>query len=139
MRVRERPSRWWKVLRELPMIWSSWVNSSRRIAGRGEALKTDRLLSRVISGIRSLPGYRRRAFHLQNVCKLYFTFCVIACIANALITIVTFFLYVRARLASSPREGRYQSIHFIPLALFVLFGVLILVHLSNKLNSGTIM
>jgi hypothetical protein len=44
------------------------------------------------------------------------------------------------RLARLDRlESRYQSIHFITLALFVLFGVLILVHLSNKLNSGTIL
>jgi hypothetical protein len=82
----------------------------------------------------------------------------IACISSALVTIVTFFLYIRTRLAireMSPdaddpeqtrrlavldrREQRYQTIHFITLALFVLFGVLILVHLSNKLNSGTIL
>ena len=36
------------------------------------------------------------------------------------------------------REGRYQSIHFITLALFILFGVLLLIHLSNKLNPPTI-
>lgn len=65
---------------------------------------------------------------------------IIACIANALVTIVTFILYVRARVAGDDRlESRYQAIHFITLALFILFGVLILVHLSNKLNSGTIL
>lgn len=82
---------------------------------------------------------------------------IIACISSAIVTIVTFFLYVRARLAIRDRdsahndeehmqklarldrqEQRYQSIHFITLALFVLFGVLILVHLSGKLNQGTI-
>jgi small-conductance mechanosensitive channel len=82
---------------------------------------------------------------------------VIACIVNAVITIVSFFLYIRARLASREqapgdtaeqyaqklegldrRERRYQSIHFITLALFVLFGVLILIQLSGKLNQGTI-
>ena len=82
---------------------------------------------------------------------------IIACIANAVITIVTFFLYVKTRLASREqlpghtaeqhaekldgldrREQRYQSIHFITLALFVLFGVLILIQLSGKLNQGTI-
>lgn len=65
---------------------------------------------------------------------------IIACIANALVTTVSFFLYVRARLAGLDRlEKRCQAIHFITLALFVLFGVLILVHLSNELNSGTIL
>ena len=82
----------------------------------------------------------------------------IACIANALVTIVSFFLYIRTRLTIREMsagandeehagllarldrlESRYQTIHFITLALFVLFGVLILVHLSNKLNSGTIL
>ncbi|HEV2480779.1 MAG TPA: hypothetical protein VGS79_13980 [Puia sp.] len=83
---------------------------------------------------------------------------IIACISSALVTIVTFFLYVRTRLAVREMppdttseehadrlarldrlESRYQAIHFITLALFILFGVLILVHLSNKLNSGTIL
>ena len=83
---------------------------------------------------------------------------IIACVASALVTIVSFFLYVRARLTVREmppggdekthaqrlavldrREKRYQSIHFITLSLFVLFGVLILVHLSHKLNSGMIM
>lgn len=71
---------------------------------------------------------------------MYFAFCIVACIANAIVTIVSFFLYVRARLAYKERlEHRYQAIHFITLALFVLFGVLVLVHLSNKANSGTIL
>lgn len=88
---------------------------------------------------------------------MLFQFYVIACIVNAVVTIVTFFLYIKARLApreQAPgdtaeryakklegldrRERRYQSIHFITLALFVLFGVLILIHLSGKLNQGTI-
>ncbi len=82
---------------------------------------------------------------------------MIACIGNAIVTIITFFLYVRTRLAAREmaegatteehaqrladldrREGRYQSIHFITLTLFILFGVLILIHLSNKLNPPTI-
>jgi len=62
---------------------------------------------------------------------------IIACIASALVTIVTFILYVRARLTGRERlESRYQAIHFITLALFVLFGVLILVHLSHKADAG---
>lgn len=82
---------------------------------------------------------------------------VIACIGNAIVTIITFFLYIRTRLATREiaegatdeehlqrlagldrLESRYQSLHFITLTLFVLFGVLILVQLSHKLNSGTI-
>lgn len=89
---------------------------------------------------------------------MYLTVMIIACISSALVTIVTFFLYIRARLAIREMppdatdkehakrlaeldrlESLYQAIHFITLALFVLFGVLILVHLSNKLNSGTIL
>jgi hypothetical protein len=86
-----------------------------------------------------------------------FIFYVVACICNAVVMIVTFFLYIGTRLTSREpvpgftaeqnaqrlkeldrREQRYQSIHFITLALFVLFGVLILVYLSGKLNQGTI-
>jgi cytochrome bd-type quinol oxidase subunit 2 len=64
-----------------------------------------------------------------------FIFYVVACIGNAIITIVTFFLYVKARLAElEKQEKKYQSLHFITLTLFVLFGVLILIHLSNRLN-----
>lgn len=88
---------------------------------------------------------------------MYFTLLIIACIVSAIVTIVTFFLYIRARMAlrdQDPahneeehaqklalldrREQNFQAVHFITLALFVLFGVLILVHLSNKLNQGTI-
>jgi hypothetical protein len=88
---------------------------------------------------------------------LLFHFYVIACIVNATITIGSFFLFIRTRLTSREpapgitpgqhaqrlkeldrRERRYQSIHFITLALFVLFGVLILAYLSGKLNQGTI-
>jgi hypothetical protein len=88
---------------------------------------------------------------------LLFHFYVIACIVNAAITIGSFFLFIRTRLTSREpapgvtaeqnaqrlnkldrRERRYQSIHFITLALFVLFGVLILAYLSGKLNQGTI-
>jgi cytochrome bd-type quinol oxidase subunit 2 len=62
-------------------------------------------------------------------------FYIVACIGNALVTIITFFLYVKNRLAyQEKKEKKYQSIHFITLSLFVLFGVLILIHLSNRLN-----
>ena len=68
---------------------------------------------------------------------MLFQLYVIACIANALITVIAFFQYVRFRMANkSESEKKWQSIHFITLALFVLFGVIILVQLSNRLNSG---
>lgn len=101
------------------------------------------------------PG--QRLFIHETIVDLLFQFYVIACIANAVIAIVSFLLYVKTRLASREeqpnhtaelhaqkldgldrREQRYQSIHFITLALFVLFGVLILIQLSGKLNQGTI-
>jgi hypothetical protein len=73
-----------------------------------------------------------------------FIFYIVACIGNAIVTIVAFFLYVKARLADrtetarlpqlDKKEKKYQSIHFITLSLFVLFGVLILIDLSNRLN-----
>ena len=83
---------------------------------------------------------------------------IIACIASAIVTIVSFFLYIRARMAvreQDPahneeehaqklakldrREQNFQAIHFITLALFVLLGVLILVHLSDQLNTKVIL
>ncbi len=90
---------------------------------------------------------------------MYLTLLIIACIASAIVTIVTFFLYIRTRLAVRERphgasqekhserlarldrlEGLYQAIHFITLAVFILFGVLILVHLSHAANdSGPIL
>ena len=88
---------------------------------------------------------------------MYLTLLIIGCIASAIVTIVSFFLYIRARMAlrdQDPahneeehaqklarldrREQRFQAIHFITLALFVLLGILILVRLSDKLNQGTI-
>jgi hypothetical protein len=88
-----------------------------------------------------------------------FIFYIVACIGNAVVSIVSFFLYVGTRLADltearhadqpgsyddaahalrraalDQKERRYQRLHVITLSLFVLFGVLILVHLSNRLN-----
>ncbi len=66
---------------------------------------------------------------------MLFIFYIVACIGNAIVTIVAFFLYVKARLAyQDKKEKKYQSLHFITLLLFILFGVLILIHLSNRLN-----
>lgn len=70
---------------------------------------------------------------------------IIACIANALVAIMTFFLYLKSRMATREMppdttdeehakrlahldrlESRYQAIHFITLALFVLYSGTIL-------------
>lgn len=84
-----------------------------------------------------------------------FKLTIALCICNAVLAIIAFALYVRARLAtreSAPGipedthnrrvaaldrlERRYLSFHFITLWLFVLFGVLILIQLSNRLNGN---
>lgn len=75
---------------------------------------------------------------------MLFILYIVACIGNAVVTIVAFLLYVKTRLADrtdksrhahlDKKEKKYQSLHFITLSLFVLFGVLILIHLSNRLN-----
>ena len=64
------------------------------------------------------------------------TFYAILAIVNAIATIIFFFLYVKARMANRPEEQRYLSLHFITLFLFILFGVLILIRLSDSINSG---
>ncbi len=87
---------------------------------------------------------------------MIFTLLIILCITSAITTLITFFLYIRARMAdrtetrdSDPdgharhvskldrQERRYLSLHFITLFLFILFGVLILIQLSDSINSGT--
>ncbi|HVS98608.1 MAG TPA: hypothetical protein VHE54_19080 [Puia sp.] len=84
---------------------------------------------------------------------MLFRLYVAACAVNAVVTVAAFIVYVRTRLADrsepSPpdeaaharrlamldrKESFYQALHFITLALFVLFGVLILVQLSSRLN-----
>jgi hypothetical protein len=91
--------------------------------------------------------------HKQSGFDPLFQLTVAACILCAVVTIISFFLYVRTRLADrSPdihgneeehirhlleldrKEERYRSIHFITLALFTLMGVLLLVQLSHHLN-----
>lgn len=68
---------------------------------------------------------------------LMFSLYIILCIASAIVTLVSFFLYVRARMANRiAQERRYLSIHYISLFLFVLFGVLILIHLSDSISRG---
>jgi len=64
-----------------------------------------------------------------------FTLYIIAAIANFLVSVGAYFQYIRMRMADRPApEKKWLTIHFITLALFVFFGVLVLVHLSNKLN-----
>ena len=68
-------------------------------------------------------------------------YCWIAgCIICGIVTLITFFLYVRARMSDRPGhevlEKRYLSLHYLSLFLFVLFGVLILIRLSDSINSG---
>ena len=66
---------------------------------------------------------------------MLFQLYIIACIASALVSVAAFFRYVRFRMKDQPdREKKWMAIHFIALALFVFFGVLVLIHLSNKLN-----
>lgn len=86
---------------------------------------------------------------------MIFTLLIILCIVNAIATLITFFLYIRARMADRTEvqdgdpdgqtkrlavldreERRWLSLHFITLFLFILFGVLILIRLSDSINSG---
>jgi hypothetical protein len=90
-----------------------------------------------------------------NGSNLIFQLTVAACLVNGVITVISFLLYVKTRMAdrsADPRldetaqvrrlaeldrkESRYQTIHFITLFLFVLFGVLVLIQLSNRLNGS---
>jgi hypothetical protein len=72
--------------------------------------------------------------HKPNGSDILIQLTVAACILSAVVTIISFFLYVRARLAFDRREERYRSIHFITLAIFTLLGVLLLIELSHRLN-----
>lgn len=81
---------------------------------------------------------------------MYLGLLIPVCIICGVVSVVTFFLYIRYRMRpraedgeedAAPRnalldrlEQRYQHIHFISLALFVLFGVLILVYLWHRYN-----
>ena len=82
---------------------------------------------------------RKRIFIYKTHLRLLFSLTIIACIGNALVTVIAFFQYVRFRMADRPGpEKKWQSIHFITLTLFVLFGVLICVQLSHRLNTKII-
>src|SRR6185312_2913542 len=96
---------------------------------------------------------RSRLFIHQTKLILLFTLTVVACIINAIITLVSFVIHVRTqhaarsepssredaehtcRMARLDRKERfYQVLHFITLWLFILFGVLILIQLSHRFN-----
>jgi hypothetical protein len=72
--------------------------------------------------------------HKPNGSDILLHLTIAGCIVCAVVTIISFFLYVRARLAFDSREERYRSIHFVTLALFTLLGVLLLIQLSHRLN-----
>jgi hypothetical protein len=95
--------------------------------------------------------------HKPNGFDLLFQLTVVVCLLSAVVTIISFFLYVRTRLADrSPdihasaedharhlrwldgREERYRSIHFATLGLFTLLGVFLLIQLSHHLNQAVI-
>jgi len=77
---------------------------------------------------------------------------VALCICSALTTLVSFTLYIRARMAErnhpdemgpdqdrrhaalDRKERLYQSIHFISLLVFVVLGVLVLVIISRRID-----
>ena len=81
-----------------------------------------------------------------------FALLVILCTASALTTLVSFILYLKARIAYrdhpdelapdhvlrhqqlEKKERTYQAIHFISLAIFVLLGVLVLVMISRRID-----
>jgi uncharacterized membrane-anchored protein len=64
-----------------------------------------------------------------------FTLYIVADVASAGVSVFAFFQYIRMRMADRPvPERKWMTVHFLSLALFVFFGVLILVHLTNKLN-----
>jgi hypothetical protein len=90
-----------------------------------------------------------------NGSNLIFQLTVAACLINGVITVTTFALYISTRMtdrSADPyldeaaqarklaeldrKESRYQTVHFITLFLFVLFGVLVLIQLSNRLNAA---
>jgi len=76
---------------------------------------------------------------------------VILAVASALVTIISFIFYIRARLAErahpddkdvdvlrdaglNRKERLYQGIHFLSLCIFVVLGVLILIIISHRVK-----
>jgi hypothetical protein len=66
---------------------------------------------------------------------LIFTITIATAILSALISLVTFILYVRARMhEQEKKEERYRLFHFLSLFIFVVLGVLILVQLALRID-----
>ncbi|MDP4148528.1 MAG: hypothetical protein Q8927_01655 [Bacteroidota bacterium] len=66
---------------------------------------------------------------------MFFFINVALCILSGLVSLVSFVLYVQARMHEQERkEARYRSVHFASLTFFVAFGVMILIQLSNRLK-----
>jgi hypothetical protein len=79
------------------------------------------------------------------------TILVVFAIISALVTIISFVLYIRARIAErahpdeedadvmrdlqlDKKERYYQSIHFLSLCIFVVLGVLILIIIARRID-----
>ncbi len=57
---------------------------------------------------------------------------IFLCVLTGLVSVITFILYVRARMKEEEqKEKKFQSIHYFSLFAFVFFGVIILIMLSN--------
>lgn len=70
---------------------------------------------------------------------MYLPLLIPACVLCGIVTVVSFFLYVRNRMYFREKEEqRYRQVHFISLALFVLLGVLLLIELSHRYNQARI-
>jgi hypothetical protein len=70
---------------------------------------------------------------------MYLDLLIPACVVSGVVSVVSFFLYVHYRMNFREKaEQRYRQIHFTSLALFVLFGVLLLIELSHRYNQPRI-
>jgi len=66
---------------------------------------------------------------------VYLNLLITGCVCSGIVSIASFFLYVRSRMQyREEKERRFQQVHFSSLALFVVFGVLILIELSHRYN-----
>jgi hypothetical protein len=66
---------------------------------------------------------------------VYLNLLITGCVLSGVVTVVSFFGYVRNRMQyREDKERRFQQVHFSSLVLFVVFGVLILIELSHRYN-----
>jgi hypothetical protein len=66
---------------------------------------------------------------------LIFTITIALAVLSALISLITFVLYIRARMHEQEKnEQRYRSFHFASLFIFVILGVLILIQLAQRID-----